>query len=347
MDKKYISGPDIARLCRSLSLLLHAGIGLGDGLFLQAEEEEEDLRQVLEKMGQAVDQGVMLSDAMEENDRFPGYVSGMVKVGEHTGRLEEALLALADYYDEQDRMNRQVRYALTYPSVLLLMMLVVIGVLLIRVLPVFDDVYASLGGHLTGLAGGLLRMGQILEAALPLFGVLLAAAAVLLLVFAANESFRGRVLSFWRKKWGDRGISKKINDAHFAQALAMGLKSGLMLEEAVELAGSLLKDIPEAAERCRLCAEGLAQGESLTQVLRRTQVMPVSCCRMLELGMRGGSGDEVMEEIAARLSEEASQALEQKVAQVEPAMVMSASLLVGMILLAVMLPLLNIMSAIG
>lgn len=68
---------------------------------------------------------------------------------------------------------------------------------------------------------------------------------------------------------------------------------------------------------------------------------------MLELGLRGGTGDQVMEEIAGRLSEEASQTLEQRVAQVEPAMVLAASLLVGIILLSVMLPLMHIMSAIG
>ena len=127
----------------------------------------------------------------------------------------------------------------------------------------------------------------------------------------------------------------------------MGLKSGLPMEEAVRLAGYLMQDVPAAAKRYKACEEALSGGEELTKALKQTEALPASACRMLELGVRGGSGDAVMEEIADRLSEEAAQALEHRTAQVEPVMVLGASLLVGIILLSVMLPLMNIMSAIG
>lgn len=347
MKEKRLSYQEIARFCRGLSLLLHAGIPLGDGIFLLAEEEEGAYRVKLEEMGKAMDGGLPLAAAMEASGGFPVYVTGMVKVGETSGRLEDALLALADYYDERERMDRQLRNALTYPAIVLLLMLVVIGVLLIRVLPVFDDVYASLGGSLTGLAGGLLSFGKVLQGMLPFLCVLLAAAVVFVLIFSISENVRRDVLAAWNRKWGDKGSARKQNDARFAQGLAMGLKSGLPMEEAVELAAYLLADVPQAAKRYAACRESLAKGEELTKALKQTEALPASACRMLELGMRGGNGDAVMEEIAARLAEEAAQALEDRAAQVEPAMVIGASLLVGIILLAVMLPLMNIMSAIG
>lgn len=347
MNKRKLSHPEIAELCRGLALLLHAGIGLGDGLFLLAEEAQGPQRELLTQMGQGMDGGMLLSAVMEETGAFPVYAAGMVRVGEETGRMEEALNALAGYYAERERMDRQVRSALTYPSILLLLMLVVIGVLLVRVLPIFDEVYASLGSGLTGFAGGLLRLGQLLETVMPLLCVLLAALVVLVLLFSGSEAFRQRMLAFWRRKQGDKGVSRKMNDAWFAQALSMGLRSGLPVEAAVEMAGALLQDIPAAAARCGACARHLDAGMGLPQALRETGTLPPSACRLLELGLRGGNGDQVMEEIADRLSGEASQALEQRVAQVEPAMVLAASLLVGMILLSVMLPLMHIMSAIG
>lgn len=347
MKDKNLSHLEIADLCRGLSLLLHAGISLGDGLFLLAEEEMGALRELLTRMGQQMDSGMFLSAAMAETGAFPAYVTGMVQVGERTGRTEEALNALAKYYEERERMDRQIRNALTYPSILLLLMLVVIGVLLIRVLPIFDEVYASLGSQLTGVAGGLLRLGQLLESAMPLLCVLLAVFVLFLLLFSGNGKFRQWVLVLWRTKQGDKGVSKKLNDARFAQALSMGLRSGLPVEEAVELSGTLLQDVPAAIDRCKACTQRLGEGVSLAQALREADTLPPSACRMLELGLRGGNGDQVMEEIAGRLSEEASQALEQRVAQVEPAMVLAMSLLVGVILLSVMLPLMHIMSAIG
>ena len=84
---------------------------------------------------------------------FPSYVGGLVEVGERSGRLEQALSALSQYYLHREQLNRQIRSSLTYPAVLLVLMLAVIGVLLVRVLPCHDRVYLS-GGELTGVAGG-------------------------------------------------------------------------------------------------------------------------------------------------------------------------------------------------
>ena len=91
----------------------------------------------------------------------------------------------------------------------------------------------------------------------------------------------------------------------------------------------------------------LETGEELSRALEGSGVLPAKHCRLLAMGLRGGSGDTAMEEISRRLSDEANEALERKVAQVEPTLVLVTSLLVGAILLSVMLPLMNIMSAIG
>ena len=347
MKKPTLTNPELAQLCRELAVLLHAGVLLGDGLSLLAQEVGGGLGELLAAMGREVDGGVPLSRAMEESGCFPAYVTGMVAVGERSGRTEEALAALGRYYEQQDRMNRHLRAALTYPCLLLVLLLVVVVVLLSRVLPVFDEVYASLGGQLTGLAGGLLLVGRWLDAAMPVLCALLAAVVALVLAFALSDGFRDRLLALWRKRFGDRGVSRALAEAHFAQALSMGLHSGLPLEEAVALCAGLLADVPAAAARCRLCAERLAAGGELAETLGESGMLPASACRLLTLGMRSGSGDSVMDEIARRLSDEAEEALERRVAQVEPALVLTASLLVGAILLSVMLPLMHIMSAIG
>jgi len=347
MKQDRLSSVEISQICQELAILLHAGVMLGDGLALLAEEEGGRTGELLAEIGRHVDTGETLATALRECQAFPSYVVGMVEVGERSGRTEQALHSLSRYYEQQDQMSRQIRAALTYPAILLLLMLVVIVVLLSQVLPVFDEVYASLGGQLTGVAGGLLMIGQALDAAMPLLCVLMAAAAALVLVFSLSDDFRSKVLGLWRKKRGDKGISKKMSDARFAQALTMGLSSGLPLEEAVGVCAELLKDLPAASARCRMCASRLAGGGELAEALRESEMLPASTCRLLALGMRSGNGDSVMEDITRRLSNEANQALEKKVAQVEPTLVLVTSLLVGAILLSVMLPLMNIMTAIG
>lgn len=341
--RNMISNENLSSLCLELSLLLHAGVSTGDALFLLAEEEDQG--GTLRSMAEQVDSGETLSAALRESGVFPAYVCGLVEVGEQTGRTEEALASLSRYYEDRVRLTRRVRSALLYPAVMLALMLVVIGVLLVKVLPIFDDVYASLGGRLTGVAAGLLTLGRWLEGAMPALFIALAAAAVLALLFTLSASLRQKVLSQWQKTRGDKGVSRMLNNARLAQALAMGMSSGLPVEEAVALSASLTE--AGAKKRCEDCRSRLENGESLGDALKKSGLLPARQSRLLELGQRGGAGDAAMEKIAQDLSEEGEAALDALVSRVEPALVLVCSVLVGLILLSVMLPLMHIMSAIG
>lgn len=347
MKHNSISHGELSSLCLELSMLFHSGVGTGDALTLLAEESDPAYQTMLTDMASRVDFGSTLSAAMRESGRFPAYVCGLVEVGERAGRTEEALSALARYYERRARLDRRIKSALLYPAVMLLLMLVVIGVLLMRVLPIFDDVYASLGGRLTGVAGGLLTLGRWLDGAMPVLWVLMAAVTVFLTAFAALPSFREKLTALWRNSHGDKGVARKMNDARLAQALSMGMASGMPVEEALELASGLLDDVPQTKERCLECRARLEQGERLAAAMRGSDLLPSRACRLLELGQRSGTGDAAMEKIADDLSEESEAALEDRVSRVEPALVLVCSILVGLILLSVMLPLMHIMSAIG
>ena len=335
--KKRISNEQTGLFCMELSLLLHAGVATGDALALLAEEGEEE--ELLSELSNQVDSGSPLSKALRDSGCFPKYVSGMVDVGERTGRTEEALSAQAQYYEDRVRLARRVRSALLYPAVMLALMLVVIAVLLVKVLPIFDSVYASLGGRLSGVAGGLLTLGQAMAGAMPVLW------AVLVIAFTVAEPFQKKLVSFWQARWGDKGVSRKLNDARLAQAMAMGMASGLSAEEAVELSAGLVES--GAKDRCMNCQERLSKGESFGAALRASGLLPANHCRLLELGQRGGAGDISMAKIARDLTEEGEAALDTLTSRVEPALVLVCSLLVGLILLSVMLPLMNIMAAIG
>ena len=342
---KTITNGELSSLTMELSMLLHAGIGVGDALSMLSGED--GYRDLLDGMARRADEGEPLSQCLREGGRIPAYVCGLVEVGEETGRTEEALSALSRYYERRARQDRQVRGALLYPAVMLVLMLLVIAVLLVRVLPIFDDVYASLGGRLTGVAGGLLALGRGLDAAMPALWAALALAVVFFGAFAGVESFRDRVLALWRRGRGDRGVSRRMNNARLAQAMAMGMASGLPLERSMELAASLMEDVPPARARCEDCRARLEGGAALSAAMGESGLLPAGACRLLEIGQRGGTADAAMEKIARDLSEDGEAALEDLVNRVEPALVLVCSILVGLILLSVMLPLMHIMSAIG
>ena len=182
---------------------------------------------------------------------------------------------------------------------------------------------------------------------MPLLCILLGVIVAAVAVFSLSQSLRSKLLTFWQHRFSHKGFFRKISDARFAQALSMALSSGLPLEDGISLAAALLANDPHAKKRSQDCLDRLNAGHDLATSLSESGLLPAASCKMLALGLRAGTGDVTMSEIADRLSSEADQALERKVAMIEPALVMITSLLVGAILLSVMLPLMNIMKAIG
>lgn len=343
MKNSILSHQELSAFCRELSLLLQAGENPDGALSILAEEGGDP--ELLKAISQGLDQGLPLHSAMRETGRFPEYVCGLLEASQISGKTVETLVALSQYYQERIRLDRRIRSALLYPAVMLLLMLVVIAVLLVKVLPIFNDVYASLGGRLSGVAGGLLHLGRWLDRAMPVLWVLLVLAAAALLAFSLVPAVREKTLAFWRRHWGDKGVSRLMNDAHVAQAVALVLAGGLPLEEALAQAAGLVDE--SAGKRCQDCRERLERGETTGEAMRGSNLLPLRACRLMALGERSGASDVAMNEIASTLSEESEAALEERVSRVEPALVLVCSLLVGLILLSVMLPLTHIMAAIG
>ncbi len=348
MKKVTLSLSEVSAVCLELSMFFHAGADAGSALSLLAEETDiSSVKDTFRAMSARIDDGASLSEAVRESGIFPNDVSKMIEVGEKTGRCEEALRSLSDYYAKKDEMDHHLRGALLYPSILLGVMLTVIVVLLTKILPIFNNVYSSLGGRMTGIAGGLLHFGEMLGAILPVFFVIMAAAAVFLIVFSSVENVRNALLRFFAKHRTDRGTAKKMADARFAEALSMAICSGMTSYEAVYSAAQIFDDNEKAKQKCDSCLSLLENGESLAAALRESGLLPPSECRLLALGTASGNAEDVSHEIADRLNRSAIDSLERLVGLVEPIMVIFTSLLVGAILLTVMLPLTEIMTAIG
>ena len=348
MKQVRLTTEDIGDLCLSLAHLYHAGISTGDALALMADDESVSVRkEMLASMSRSADDGETLSQVFRSAVCFPDYLCSLLDVGEQVGKTEDTLYALAGYYQGRARMERRIKSSLLYPSVLLVVLLAVVVILLVWVLPVFNDVYSQLGSSLTGLAGGLMILGTVLRKAMPVICVLLGLVVVFAVIMAVSPSARTSLISKWRKSRGDKGIHRQINTARFAQALSMGLSSGMTANEAADMASGLADGSEAFKARCKNCLERMDKGESLPSALRESGILSKGECRLLEAGIRSGSSETVMQQIAERLLEDSEHALEEKTARVEPTLVVVMSILVGAILLSVMLPLMHIMTTIG
>ena len=342
MKPKELSNEQICSFCTALEHLIRAGISLGDALVLMKEENRES--KMLSQMARRADEGAPLSVVIRETERFPAYVSTMIEVGEQTGKTEQTLSALVRYYEGQERMDRNLRSALVYPVSLLAVLIAVVFVLLIWVLPVFNDVYARLGSSLTGVAGGLLTLGAILRKGIPVLCCLL----VLLGAVFAVKPLRHCIMRLWSRVRGDRGVRRQVNSARFVQALSMAVSSGMSERQALELAGTLAKgEAPAFRARCKKC-RSLSETETrLADALYECDFLSAAHRSLLIAGERSGKGESVLETISRRMLEQSEESLERQTGRIEPVVVTISCLLIGTVLLSVMLPLMHIMTAIG
>ncbi|MBP3387285.1 MAG: type II secretion system F family protein [Clostridia bacterium] len=338
----------LSDLFKQLGLLMQSGVMVGDALNIIAEDKtEEGYSKLLNDLSEKVHEGASLSDALKGSGEFSAHVIGLIKTGEQVGRLEETFASLSHYFENKDRRKKKLRDSLTYPCIILSLMVVVIVVLLTQVLPIFNDVYSSLGGKLTGLGGALLIIGNALGAALPyigiVFGIVLIISCIIVLVPSLKEKFGNLIL----RMFGDKGVYRKMNDAAFVQSLAVAVGSGIPFEEGVVLASELFSDNPKAKLRCEKCVSLIQEGASFDSALLESGIISKSSAYMLGIGIRAGKGDETILDISNRMADEAEDAINDLLAKIEPSLVISTSLITGVILLTVMLPLIDIMKTIG
>jgi type IV pilus assembly protein PilC len=324
----------------SLHLALQAGIPVPEGVEMYKEEETDAARKAsIGSVAESLSLGGLLSVALRDSGVFPDYMVDMVEVGEKTGKLDDTLLSLSRYYDRQETISKSIRGAITYPIMLLCVLLLVLVIFVVKILPIFYDVYKQLGTQMSGVATVALNFGKWLSAYwIPIVAVI-AALAILAIVF------RGKLKVLLRRVFMGGKLGASMLAARFSGILTMTLSSGMDSDEALTMAARLTED-KKVADKISECAAEASKGTSFTQCVTDTGIFPALYNRMLAIGVRTGSADTVMDEIARRTGDEASDRLEAFIGKIEPTLVIIMSLLVGLLLLSVMLPLAGIMSAI-
>ena len=345
---KEFSPQYLSEFCKELALLVKAGVPISDSLLIMRDDDNDKAsREVLDSIYKSAEKEVHLSEAIEATGLFPEYMLSIVKLGECTGRLEEALFSLSTYYDRRATLTESIRSAVVYPTMLLILMAVVIIVLVTQVLPIFNEVFAQVGTQMSGLAIVLMNFGKWLSSASAvILSILVFVLAAGLLIYKIPYTYRA-VTKYFGKHFASRGVLRRIFASRFASAMSMAVSSGLDSEHAISLAGQVCGDSLDMYEKVAECKKYLEEGNSLESSLSKSLIFSRRDSRLLVLGAKTGSTDAVMSEIASRGEERVINELDAKLRKIEPALVIIMSLVVGLILLSVILPLMGIMSSIG
>ncbi|WP_320936271.1 type II secretion system F family protein [Enterocloster lavalensis] len=347
-EKPYqYSYQELSAFCLQIGLLLEAAVPLDEGLAIMAEDAGcEDEKQLLLYMAEGAELGDPFFKVLEDAGTFPLYVVRMAKLGQQSGTLDQMMKSLSDYYEKEYRLLVNVKNALTYPIMMVVMLLVVLFVLFSKVMPVFDQVYEQLGAKMSPAARSAIRLGGLFSGV-----ALIAAAVIALAVFGIWAASRfGHRISLVDKmvnyvKCHSR-IALAIANRRFTSVLALTLKSGMEFEKGLELAGELV-DNGKVAAQIEKCGRTLETGASYYQAMKDTGLFSGFYVQMIKVGSRSGRLDAVMEEISEDFEQAADQSMDNMLARFEPTIVAVLAVSVGLVLLSVMLPLVGVLAAIG
>ena len=345
--KRIMSSEELSSFCDQIALMLSSGMTLRDGIEMLAEDEMKGNEKVhpYTNLYKVVDETGSLYVAMKENEEdWPSYMIEMVDIGEQTGRLEDIMNSLSTYYQREGRIRSAAVSAITYPLVLGVMLVVIIGILLWRVLPIFRRVLASLGVDSSSSGSVLMQIGSWAGwIVLGLIGLVVLCAIVI--VILTKTKLKDKTLSFLKNLFPPvRKLTEKLSASRVAGILGLMMQSGFPMENALEMAPAALAD-QESVDKVRFIRDEMKKDQTFQEALAKSGLFADFYNRMVKVGAASGHEPQVMEKIAEIYEEQVEDGLDHLISIVEPTLVALLSIVIGAILLSVMLPMAGVLSS--
>jgi general secretion pathway protein F len=346
--KRSIATADLAMLTRQLSTLIGAGLPIEEAFKATAEQtEKKRIKSMILEIRSKVLEGHSLASALNDFDyAFPALYRATVAAGEHAGHLDTVLNRLADYMENSQVNQQKIKLAAVYPIILCVVAIGIVVGLLTYVVPDIVDVFVKNGQELPPLTQAMINASDFLQA----HGFLLGVGIVTL--FAGfkwairKEHIKKRYhlavlhMPFFGK------MVKGFNTSRFISTLAILNSSGVPLVEAMKIAGQVVGNVI-IQERLTAACQQVTEGGSLQQSLAQTQVFPPMMLHMIASGEASGELDAMLERTAKTQESDLQNTITTLVSMFEPIMLLVMGGVVVLIVVAIMLPILNMNQMIG
>jgi type IV pilus assembly protein PilC len=338
---------DIVIFTRQFATMINAGLPLVQCLEILAEQtDNESLRKTIKEVLYDVESGNTLADSLGKHPKvFTKLYVNMVAAGEAGGILDTILLRLATFLEKNDALARKIKGAMVYPIVILLVAVAAVAVLLIFVIPTFQQMFASAGVPLPLPTQIVIAMSAFLQGYW--WAVIIGLAAA---VFGIRQFYRtdqGQLLI-------DGGLLKmpilgdllrKAAVARFTRTLGTLVASGVSILEGLEITARTAGNrvIHDAVMGSRA---SIAGGETISGPLKQSGVFPPMVVQMINVGEQTGGLDEMLTKIADFYDEEVDAAVGTLLSALEPVMIVFLGVIVGGMIVAMYLPIFDMISAV-
>ncbi|MDD3204634.1 MAG: type II secretion system F family protein [Lachnospiraceae bacterium] len=346
-NTKMLSNTEISSFCEQIALILNAGITPVEGMgILVSDTKNAEGRIIIQSIWNVCKAGESFYTAVKSSGVFPDYVLHMISIGEESGRLDEVMASLARYYEREENIHSSIKSALSYPLIMILMMFLVILVLLTKVLPIFNQVFIQLGTEMNSISKTFMSVGNAISRSS--IGLLIFVAFCFILYLFFTKSIKGHsiYMKYALKFPLVKDFYENMASGRFASGMALTLSSGLDTFSSLDLVAELV-DNPVMKNKITKCKTLIQSGANFAEALAAANIFSILYSRMIAVGFRTGNVDIIMDKIAKNYEKETDTKIYNIISVLEPTLVIVLSLIVGLILLSVILPLMGIMASIG
>ena len=342
-----ISLKEIAVFSRQFATMINSGLSLIRSLHILGEQTESKvLRQIVDEVRQDVEKGASLSQALARHPKaFNRLYIAMVKAGETGGVLDRTLLQLADIIEKQVELKRKITSAMTYPVAVLALVLLILTAMLLFVVPTFESLYADLDGTLPLPTRILLSVSGFATTFAPLILLGEVAAVVAFKRWVQSETGRARWDAIKLRIPIFGKLVHKTALTRFSRTFAVLLRSGVPILEALEITSETVnntvvsravKDVQDAVKR----------GETIAGPLGSHEVFPPMVVQMLAVGEETGQVDVMLEKVADFYDQEVEATVDALTSLLEPLLIVVLGGAVGSMVVALYMPMFQIINLI-
>jgi len=349
-----VTARDLILFTRQFATMIDAGLPLVQCLDLLAtESENRTFQNVLYDVKESVESGGTFADSLAKHPKaFDELYTQMVKAGEVGGILDTILGRLATMIEKRERIKKQIKSAMIYPSVVLFVAVAVVAILLIFVVPTFEKMFTDMNlGELPALTAYVVAMSDWLVKGNPLPGwavILIVTGALIGIFYAVNQNPKGKYFlhSVYLKIPVVGDLIKKSTVATFTRTLGTLISSGVPIMDGLEIVARVSGN-KVVENELNIVRGAIAEGKTLTDPLKASKVFPNMVVQMIGVGEQTGALDTMLAKIADFYEEEVDDAVEALTNMIEPVLMVFLGVSVGGLAIAMYLPIFEMVGRFG
>ncbi|MFH1622718.1 MAG: type II secretion system F family protein [Candidatus Omnitrophota bacterium] len=345
---KKVKLDDLVIFSRQLATMVDSGISLVQALSILSEQaENKTLSTTTLIIQKDIEGGSSFCNALAKHPQiFSELYINMAKAGETSGKLDEILDRLAAYLEKANALQRKVKSSLVYPAVVISLALIITVVLLVKVVPIFKNIFDTLGGTLPLPTLILIGISDIMRKYFPIVIVGLIIFSILIKRYISTPKGRYRFDKILLKLPIFGPLFRKVAVARFSRTLATLVKSGVPILGALTIVGKTSGNKVIEENVLNAC-NSIKEGEPISVPLSKDNVFPPMVVRMISVGEQTGQLEKMLNKIADFYEDQVDAAVSGLVSMIEPLVIAFLGIVIGGIVIALFLPIFKITELIG